>query len=73
MESETEKVIPCMLAMQRYPWEQGVCAQALYEAGRDDLWIPMAYDAVKRQSEKRHSCRFPKESSQGRAPACRSA
>ncbi len=51
MESETEKVIPCMLAMQRYPWEQGVCAQALYEAGRDDLWIPMAYDAVKRQSQ----------------------
>ena len=23
--------------MQRYPWEQGVCAQALYEAGRLDL------------------------------------
>lgn len=45
----TEKVIGAMLAMQRHPWEQGVCAQALYEAGRDDLWIPMAYDAVKRQ------------------------
>ncbi len=44
------KVIQCMLAMQRYPWEQGVCAQALYEAGREELWIPMAYDAVKRQS-----------------------
>lgn len=43
-----EKVIASMLAMQRYPWEQGVCAQALYEAGRDDLWIPMAFDAVKR-------------------------
>jgi len=43
-------VINCMLAMQRYPWEQGVCAQALYEAGRDDLWIPMAYDSVKRMS-----------------------
>ncbi len=39
-----------MLAMQRYPWEQGVCAQALYELGRDDLWIPMAYDSVKRMS-----------------------
>ncbi len=37
-----------MLAMQRYPWEQGVCAQALYEYGKDELWIPMAYDAVKR-------------------------
>ena len=45
-----DKVIRCMLAMQRYPWEQGVCAQALYEAGKDDLWIPMAYDAVKRQA-----------------------
>lgn len=39
-----------MLAMQRYPWEQGVCAQALYEAGREDLWIPMAHDAVRRQA-----------------------
>lgn len=50
MRPQTEKVIRCMLAMQRYPWEQGVCAQALYEAGRDDLWIPMACDAVRRQS-----------------------
>ncbi|MCR4989610.1 MAG: glycoside hydrolase family 88 protein [Lachnospiraceae bacterium] len=41
-------VINAMLAMQRYPWEQGVCAQALYEAGKDELWIPMAFDAVKR-------------------------
>ena len=40
-----------MLTMQRYPWEQGVCAQALYEAGMDELWIPMAYDAVRRQAE----------------------
>ena len=45
-----DKVIKCLLAMQRYPWEQGVCAQALYELGRDDLWIPMAYDAIKRMS-----------------------
>ena len=48
--SVTEKVIHCMMAMQRYPWEQGVCAQALYEAGRDELWIPMACDAVQRQA-----------------------
>lgn len=46
-----EKVINAMLAMQRYPWEQGVCAQALFEAGRDDLWIPMAFDAIKRMDE----------------------
>ena len=51
MAPETEKVLRCMLAMQRYPWEQGVCAQALYEAGKDELWIPMAYDAVRRQAE----------------------
>lgn len=51
MAPETEKVIQCMLAMQRYPWEQGVCAQALYEAGRDELWLPMAYDAVRRQAK----------------------
>ena len=50
MASETERVLHCMLAMQRHSWEQGVCAQALYEAGKDELWIPMAYDAVKRQS-----------------------
>lgn len=46
----TEQVIRCMLAMQRHPWEQGVCMQALYEADRPELWLPMAYDAVKRMS-----------------------
>ena len=50
MLSQTEKVIGCMLAMQRHPWEQGTCAQALLEADRQDLWIPMAYDAVRRQA-----------------------
>ncbi len=49
MTPEAKKAAACMLAMQRYPWEQGVCAQALYEAGQDEFWIPMAYDAVKRQ------------------------
>ena len=34
MNTSLDKVIACMLAMQRYPWEQGVCAQALMEAGR---------------------------------------
>ncbi len=46
----TEQVIRCMLAMQRHPWEQGVCMQALYEADRQEYWLPMAYDAVKRIS-----------------------
>ena len=49
--ARTESVVCSMLAMQRYSWEQGVCAQALYEAGRSELWIPMAYDAIKRQAE----------------------
>ena len=48
MDRKMQKVINAMLSMQRYPWEQGVCAQALYEAGMDELWIPMAYDAIKR-------------------------
>ena len=51
------KVIYAMLAMQRYPWEQGVCAQALFEAGKDELWIPMAYDAVVRRPCIRNSLR----------------
>lgn len=35
--AELDKIINCMLSMQRYPWEQGVCAQALYEADREDI------------------------------------
>ena len=50
MTETAERAARSMLAMQRYSWEQGVCAQALYEAGRKELWIPMAYDAVKRQA-----------------------
>ena len=50
MTEKARQAMKCMLAMQRHSWEQGVCAQALFEAGREDLWIPMAYDAVKRQS-----------------------
>ncbi len=44
------RVIRAMLAIQRYPWEQGVCAQALYEFG-DDTYLAMAHDAVLRQTE----------------------
>ena len=46
-----ERVINAMLSMQRYPWEQGVCAQALFEAGKEELWIPMAHDAIKRMDK----------------------
>ena len=38
-----------MLAVQRYPWEQGVCAQALWEFGDVTTAIAMAHDAVLRQ------------------------
>ncbi len=31
MEMKLQKVVNSMLAMQRYPWEQGVCAQSLFE------------------------------------------
>ena len=48
--ARVEQVIRCMMAMQRHPWEQGVCAQALYEAGRPEWWLPMARDAVTRRS-----------------------
>lgn len=40
-----------MLAVQRYPWEQGVCAQALWELGDETTAIAMAHDAVLRQKE----------------------
>ena len=51
MEDRITKVINAMLAMQRHSWEQGVCAQALFEAGYDDLWLPMAYDSVTRMNK----------------------
>lgn len=31
--SKTELVKKAMLSVQRYPWEQGVCMQAIYESG----------------------------------------
>lgn len=50
----TEKIAlvkNAMLAVQRYPWEQGVCAQALWELGDETTAIAMAHDAVLRQKE----------------------
>ena len=46
-----EKVKSMMIAMQRHPWEQGVCAQAFLESGDSDIAIQLAYEAVHRQSE----------------------
>jgi rhamnogalacturonyl hydrolase YesR len=55
MNTNYEKVKTAMLAIQRYPWEQGVCAQAMLEASGTDesataTFIAMAHDAVLRQS-----------------------
>lgn len=49
--SKVELVKNAMLAVQRYPWEQGVCMQALYELGDIKTAIAMANDAVLRQKE----------------------
>ncbi|MCL1832261.1 MAG: glycoside hydrolase family 88 protein [Oscillospiraceae bacterium] len=43
------KVKAAMLGFSRLSWEQGFCAQALYEAG-DLTYIAMAHDAVIRQT-----------------------
>ncbi len=48
---KTNLVKNAMLAVQRYPWEQGVCMQALYELGDTTTAFAMAYDAVLRQTE----------------------
>ncbi len=45
-----EKIKNAMLAMQRYPWEQGIASQAVLALGDYDLAYLMARDAVLRQS-----------------------
>lgn len=40
------KAAKALLAMQRLPWEQGYAAQAFYEAGIDDIWLPMARESA---------------------------
>lgn len=49
MKNSIPAVKNAMLAVQRYPWEQGVCAQAIYEIGDIRTMIAMAHDAVLRQ------------------------
>ena len=48
---KTELVRNAMLAVQRYPWEQGVCMQSLYEMGDIKTAVAMAHDAILRQAE----------------------
>lgn len=45
-----EKALQAMLCMQRMAWEQGTASQALIEAGREDLAIMFAKDAIVRQT-----------------------
>lgn len=51
MSAKIDLVKNAMLAVQRYPWEQGVCAQALWELGDVTTAMAMAHDAVLRQKE----------------------
>jgi len=51
MNDKINLVKNAMLAVQRYPWEQGVCAQALWELGDVTTAAAMAHDAVLRQQE----------------------
>lgn len=51
MNNSVEKVKMAMLSIQRYPWEQGVCMQAIYESGDIKTAIAMAHDAVLRQTD----------------------
>ena len=50
MKNQMQLVKNAMLAVQRYPWEQGVCAQAVYETGDIAAAVAMAHDAVLRQT-----------------------
>ena len=51
MSGKIDLVRNAMLAVQRYPWEQGVCAQALWELGDKTTAMAMAHDAMLRQKE----------------------
>lgn len=51
MSDKIQLVKNAMLAVQRYPWEQGVCAQAVWELGDVVTAVAMAHDAVLRQKE----------------------
>ena len=51
MEAILKKVIGAMLAIQRHPWEQGYCAQAMFDIGETETAVAMAHEAVLRQAE----------------------
>ncbi len=41
-----DKVLTALLAMQRYPWEQGFTAQAALETGEKELMLALARESV---------------------------
>ena len=45
------RVKTALLSMQRYSWEQGVCAQAFLESGDMDTVTALCVEAVNRQTE----------------------
>ena len=45
-----DNVKSALLAMQRYSWEQGVCAQAFLESGEYDIVVRLCCEAVNRQT-----------------------
>ncbi len=51
MTDKIQLVRNAMLAVQRYPWEQGTCAQALWELGDITTAVAMAHNAVVHQKE----------------------
>ncbi|MDE6950802.1 MAG: glycoside hydrolase family 88 protein [Lachnospiraceae bacterium] len=51
MKAEAEKALRCLLAMQRHSWEQGLAMQALYEWGKMEQVVCLAYEAVYRRTE----------------------
>ena len=56
---QIEKVKNVMLAMQRFSWEQGVAAQAMWEIGEDSLALLMADEAIHRQTEDGKTGSYP--------------
>lgn len=50
-DDKLNKVIMAMLSVQRHPWEQGVCMQAMNEYGDINTMVAMASDAVLKQSD----------------------
>ena len=49
--NKLQKVKDALLCMQRYPWEQGVAAQAFLESGDEHLVVLMAKEASLRQAQ----------------------